>query len=341
MTHAKDPLVEALAGRYVIERELGQGGMASVYQARAEGRAEPVAIKVMNPNVADALDNKRFIREMGVAASLEHPLIVPLIDSGRGGGVLYYVMPLVAGESLYERLQRERRLPVSQALGIARDVATALAYAHDRGVLHRDVKPENILLAGGRALIADFGLARAIGAADYTKLTATGVIVGTALLHEPGATAGRARPRPADGRLQPGMHAVRDAVGGAAVYRPHPHRGGEPDPARAHSLRSPTAARGPRAGGRGHRTGARQGSRRSLYDHVGAARCPPGVLSQNRIRSNSRPKSVRPRRASSLGSTLRNTIWWSRWAWPRCSHSIAASSCPSARWMSATSYCEM
>ena len=179
MTHAKDPLVEALAGRYVIERELGQGGMASVYQARAEGRAEPVAIKVMNPNVADALDNKRFIREMGVAASLEHPLIVPLIDSGRGGGVLYYVMPLVAGESLYERLQRERRLPVSQALGIARDVATALAYAHDRGVLHRDVKPENILLAGGRALIADFGLARAIGAADYTKLTATGVIVGT------------------------------------------------------------------------------------------------------------------------------------------------------------------
>jgi serine/threonine protein kinase len=179
VTHAKDPLVEALAGRYVIERELGQGGMASVYQARAEGRAEPVAIKVMNPNVADALDNKRFIREMGVAASLEHPLIVPLIDSGRGGGVLYYVMPLVAGESLYERLQRERRLPVSQALGIARDVATALAYAHDRGVLHRDVKPENILLAGGRALIADFGLARAIGAADYTKLTATGVIVGT------------------------------------------------------------------------------------------------------------------------------------------------------------------
>jgi len=178
-------LAAALAGRYVIERELGRGGMASVYQARAPGRAEPVAIKVMNPNVADALDSKRFIREMGVAASLDHPLIVPLIDSGRAGDVLFYVMPCVSGESLYERLQRERRLPVPEALGIARDVATALGYAHERGVLHRDVKPENILLARGRALIADFGLARAIGAADYTKLTATGVIVGTVYYMSP------------------------------------------------------------------------------------------------------------------------------------------------------------
>ena len=178
-------MAEALAGRYAIERELGRGGMASVYQARAPGRAEPVAIKVMNPNVADALDSKRFIREMGIAASLDHPLIVPLIDSGRAGGVLYYVMPCVSGESLYERLQRERRLPVAEALAIARDVATALGYAHERGVLHRDVKPENILLARGRALIADFGLARAIGAADYTKLTATGVIVGTVYYMSP------------------------------------------------------------------------------------------------------------------------------------------------------------
>jgi eukaryotic-like serine/threonine-protein kinase len=174
-----DALAEALAGRYVIEHELGHGGMASVYQARAPGRAEPVAIKVMSPNLADALDSKRFIREMGVAASLDHPLIVPLIDSGRAGAALFYVMPFVSGESLYDRLQRERRLPVPEAIGIARDVATALGYAHERGVLHRDVKPENILLSRGRALIADFGLARAIGAADYIKLTATGVIVGT------------------------------------------------------------------------------------------------------------------------------------------------------------------
>jgi serine/threonine-protein kinase len=185
VTGVPDALAEALADRYVIERELGRGGMATVYQARAPAGAEPVAIKVMNPNMADALDGKRFVREMGVAASLEHPLIVPLIDSGRAGAVLYYVMPLVAGESLYERLQRDRRLPVPEVVGIVRDVATALGYAHERGVMHRDVKPENILLAGGRALIADFGLARAIGAADYTKLTATGVIVGTVYYMSP------------------------------------------------------------------------------------------------------------------------------------------------------------
>jgi serine/threonine-protein kinase len=185
VTGVPDALAQALAGRYVIERELGRGGMATVYQARAPGRAEPVAIKVMNPNMADALDAKRFGREMGVAGSLEHPLIVPLIDSGRAGAVLYYVMPLVAGESLYARLERDRRLPIPEAVGIARDVAAALGYAHDRGVMHRDVKPENILLAGGRALIADFGLARAIGAADYTKLTATGVIVGTVYYMSP------------------------------------------------------------------------------------------------------------------------------------------------------------
>ena len=185
MTDPLDALAAALGERYVIERELGRGGMAAVYQARAQGRAEPVAIKVMNASLADALDSKRFIREMAVTGSLEHPLIVPLIDSGRSDDVLYYVMPVVSGESLYERLQRERRLPVPAALGIARDVATALGYAHERGVLHRDVKPENILLARGRALIADFGLARAIGAADYAKLTATGVIVGTVFYMSP------------------------------------------------------------------------------------------------------------------------------------------------------------
>jgi eukaryotic-like serine/threonine-protein kinase len=185
VTDLPHPLAVALGGRYVVERELGRGGMASVYKARLEGRGEPVAIKVMNPNLADALDSKRFIREMGVAASLDHPLIVPLIDSGRAGAALSYVVSLVEGESLYERLERERRLPLPEALGIARDVATALEYAHQRGMLHRDVKPENILLAGGRALIADFGLARAIGVADYTKLTATGVIVGTVYYMSP------------------------------------------------------------------------------------------------------------------------------------------------------------
>src|SRR5206468_4737014 len=128
---------------------------------------------------------ERFHREMGIAASLSHPLIVPLYDSGDAGGVLYYVMPYVEGDSLYQRLEREKRLPLNDALRITHDVADALGYAHGRGVLHRDVKPENILLADGGALIADFGLARAIGAAEYKKLTETGVIVGTVFYMSP------------------------------------------------------------------------------------------------------------------------------------------------------------
>ncbi len=180
MTDVRDVLAGALSERYSLERELGRGGMATVYLARDIHQGKPVAIKVMHPDLASALDSKRFVREMGIAASLTHPLIVPLYDSGTaGGGVRYYVMPYVEGESLYARLQRERRLSLEDTLRIAQDMAAGLGYAHSRGVLHRDVKPENILLAGGRALIADFGLARAIGAAEYQKLTETGVIVGT------------------------------------------------------------------------------------------------------------------------------------------------------------------
>lgn len=185
MNDARAVLAEALGDRYYLDRELGRGGMATVYLARAAGQPAPVAIKVMHPSLADALDSRRFRREMGLAAALDHPCIVPLHDSGSAGGILYYIMPYVAGETLYQRLERERRLPLSDALRIAHDVASALGYAHGRGILHRDVKPENILLAGGHALIADFGLARAIGAADYTKLTETGVIVGTVYYMSP------------------------------------------------------------------------------------------------------------------------------------------------------------
>jgi serine/threonine-protein kinase len=159
--------------------------MATVYLAQDHQKQQAVAIKVMHPKLATVLGAERFLREIRVARSMEHPLIVPLLESGNARGLLYYVMPYIDGESLFERLQRERRLSVDDALRITRDVAEALGYAHARGVLHRDVKPENILLADGRALVADFGLARAIGAADSRKLTATGVIVGTTFYMSP------------------------------------------------------------------------------------------------------------------------------------------------------------
>jgi serine/threonine-protein kinase len=172
-------LADALQERYVLEREVGRGGMATVYLAREVGGTRSVAVKAMHPELGSALGLERFRREMEIAGSLTHPGIVPLTDSGHAGSVLYYVMPYVEGESVHERLERERRLPPADALRITLDVADALGYAHGRGILHRDVKPDNILLAQGRALIADFGLARAVGAADSTKLTKTGTMVGT------------------------------------------------------------------------------------------------------------------------------------------------------------------
>jgi serine/threonine-protein kinase len=185
VTAVPEELAVALGERYLLERELGQGAMATVYLARDVRDRRPVAIKVMRPKVANALGAERFLREIEIARSMAHPLIVPLYESGNAGGLLYYIMPYVEGESLFDRLQRERRLPLEAALRITHDVAGALGYSHARGVLHRDVKPENILLAGGRALVADFGLARAIGAADYRRLTQTGVIVGTAYYMSP------------------------------------------------------------------------------------------------------------------------------------------------------------
>jgi serine/threonine-protein kinase len=184
VTSSRELLAKALPG-YTIERELGQGGMATVFLARDERQQKPVAVKIMHPGLASALDAERFRREMAIAESLDHPLIIPLYDSGTAGDIPFYVMPYVEGESLFVRLERDRRLALDEALRITRDVAAALGYAHSRGVLHRDVKPENILLAGGRALVADFGLARALGAADYQKLTETGVVVGTAASDAP------------------------------------------------------------------------------------------------------------------------------------------------------------
>ena len=174
-------LSAALADRYRIERELGQGGMATVYLARDLRHDRDVAIKVLHPELAAALGSERFLSEIKTTAKLQHPHILPLLDSGQADGQssLYYVMPYVTGETLRARLERERQLPIEDAIRIAREVADALGSAHALGIIHRDIKPENILLQGGHALVADFGIALAVQSAAGQRMTQTGLSLGT------------------------------------------------------------------------------------------------------------------------------------------------------------------
>ena len=174
-----DSLRASLADRYRIERELGAGGMATVYLAHDLKHDRDVAVKVLHPDLGAALGGDRFLSEIRTTARLQHPHILPLLDSGEADGLLYYVMPLVTGETLRARLERERQLPVSDAVLIAREVADALGYAHGHGVIHRDIKPENILLQGGHALVADFGIALAVQSAGGARMTQTGLSLGT------------------------------------------------------------------------------------------------------------------------------------------------------------------
>ena len=168
---------KALAEQYPIERVLGEGGMATVYLADDPKHRRKVAVKVMRPELAESLGADRFLREVEISAQLTHPHILPVYDSGAVDGVLYYVMPYVEGESLQQRIEREGQLPVEEALKIAREVAEALSYAHERNIIHRDIKPANIMMSRGHALVADFGIARAMGG-DVT-ITKTGLAVGT------------------------------------------------------------------------------------------------------------------------------------------------------------------
>ena len=184
----------AIADRYVIERELGSGGMATVYRAIDLKHSRPVAIKVLRPDLARAVGTDRFLREIEVLATLTHPHIVPLLDSGSHEGLPFYVMPLIEGETLRARLKREPQLPVPETIRIARDLGEALRYAHARGVIHRDLKPENILLAGEHALLADFGIAQAmtqVGGSE--RLTDSGLAIGSPLYMcpEQGSPGGR------------------------------------------------------------------------------------------------------------------------------------------------------
>ena len=180
MTDALARLTAALADRYCIERELGAGGMATVYLAQDLKHDRKVALKVLRPELAAILGGERFLAEIKTTANLQHPHILPLHDSGEADGLVYYVMPYVEGESVRDRLLRERQLPVDDAIRITREVADALAYAHEHGIVHRDIKPENILLHGGHAMVADFGIALAASRSDGgTRMTETGMSLGT------------------------------------------------------------------------------------------------------------------------------------------------------------------
>src|SRR5687767_8925341 len=169
----------ALADRYRVERELGAGGMATVYLAHDIKHDRDVAIKVLHRDLGAALGGERFLSEVRTTARLQHPHILPLLDSGDADGLLYYVMPYVTGETLRARLERERQLPIDDALRIAREASDALGAAHALGIVHRDVKPENILLQGGHALVADFGIALAAQQAGTARMTQTGLSLGT------------------------------------------------------------------------------------------------------------------------------------------------------------------
>jgi len=174
-----DQLNTALTGRYTVDRLIGEGGMATVYLARDVRHQRKVALKVLRPDLGAVLGVDRFLSEIQVTANLQHPNLLPLFDSGAADSLLFYVMPYIEGESLRARLDREKQLPVDEAVRIAAAVASALDYAHRQGVIHRDLKPENILLHEGQPLVADFGIALAVSNAGGTRITQTGLSLGT------------------------------------------------------------------------------------------------------------------------------------------------------------------
>src|SRR5438552_6616254 len=179
MADVRERLEGALAEQYAIERQLGAGGMATVYLARDLKHDRHVAMKVLRPELAAVLGIDRFLSEIRVTAHLQHPHILPLFDSGQAGGLIYYVMPYVEGETLRRRLERERQLPIDEAVSLTANVAAALDYAHRHGVVHRDIKPENVLFQDHQAVVADFGIALAVSAAAGSRLTQTGLSLGT------------------------------------------------------------------------------------------------------------------------------------------------------------------
>src|SRR5262245_55473827 len=187
MSSLLDELSSALPERYRVDRQIGQGGMATVFVAEDTRYGRKVAVKLLNPDLASALGAERFEREIQVLGKLNHPHILPVLDSGESNGLLYYVMPFVEGQSLRDRLNQEGQLPIDEAIAMTCDVADALSHAHSHGIIHRDIKPENVLIHGGHAVVADFGIARLVhdSVAGSEKLTMTGTSLGTAAYMSP------------------------------------------------------------------------------------------------------------------------------------------------------------
>lgn len=179
----------AVSDRYRVDRQIGAGGMATVFLAHDRKHDRRLAVKVLNDDLAATVGAERFLREVSLAARLSHPHVLPVYESGERNGLLFYFMPFIEGESLRDRLTREGQLPIEEALRIAADVGDALGYAHRKKIVHRDVKPENILLSHGEAMITDFGIARVLGS-DTLHITATGVAVGTPGYMSPEQTCG-------------------------------------------------------------------------------------------------------------------------------------------------------
>ena len=192
MPDVQSTLQSALTDRYAIEHEVGRGGMATVFLAHDLRHNRPVALKVLHPQLALSIGSERFLREIQIAARLQHPHIVPLYDSGQAGDLLYYVMPFIEGESLRQHLERTPRMPLEDAVRIARAVATALDYAHRQKIVHRDIKPENVMLHEGEAMVTDFGIAKAVTAAVAGSLTQTGTAIGTPTYMSPEQASGEA-----------------------------------------------------------------------------------------------------------------------------------------------------